>query len=173
MWHLNQKFQYSPDDQLPIHIRNELANPKTAFLTIESFLPAAWAVFEEAMRRNKSLKFSHNYFSPEDTTLRKRESRIIVGSGMPEKYTRVVTDRAHHLQSAGIWKLLLSRVYDNFERANPRLGQAVIPDFVPLTLHHDGVYLLLQVTSGLLGGSAVAFIVTSGFYFVTRHVSLG
>ena len=172
LWHLNHKFRYFPDDHLPAYIRNELANPKTAFLTTESFLPTAWAMFEEAMRQNRSLKFSHNYFSPQDTTLRKRESRIVVGSGMPEKYTRVVTDRAHHLQFSGIWKLLLSRAYDNLERANPKLEQAAIPDFVPLTLHHDGVYLLLQVTSALLGVSALAFIVSSGIHCITHHVSI-
>ena len=124
------------------------------------------------MRHNSSLRFSHNYFSPEDTTLRKQESRIVVGSGMPEKYTRVVTHRASHLQSSGIWKLLLCRAYDKLERTSPRLEQVVIPDFVPLTFHHDGVYLLMQVTSAFLGVSTIAFIVTSGFNCITHHLSL-
>ena len=86
---------------------------------------------------------------------------------MPEQHTRVVTDRAHLLQFSGIWKLLLSRAYDNLERASPKLEKVVITDFVPLTLHHDGVYLLLQVTCALLGVSALAFIVTSGFDCIT------
>ena len=91
---------------------------------------------------------------------------------MPDKFTRVVTDRGHHLQSSGIWKLLLSRAHDNLERANPRLEQGKIPDFVPLTLHHDGVYLLMRVTRALLGVSVLAFLVKSGLYCVTTHVSL-
>ena len=63
-------------------------------------------------------------------------TKELVGSGIPDKFTRVVTDGGRHLQSSGIWKLLLSRAYDNLDRANPRLEQAKIPDFVPLTLHH-------------------------------------
>ena len=93
------------------------------------------------MRQNRSLKFSHNYFSLENTALRKRESRIIVESGMHEKHTRVFTDRAHHLQCSGIYKLLLARVYENLERAEPRLERVAIPDFAPLTLHHIWVSL--------------------------------
>ena len=167
LYRLNQKFRYFPDDQLPAYIQNELSKPQTAFVTTESFMPTVWPEFERAMRGNKSLRFSHNYFSPQDTTVKKREARIIVASGMPYKYTRVVTDRAHHLQSSGIWKFLLSMIYDHWGRENPRLEQVIIPDFVPLTLHHDGVYLLLQMTGYLLGVSVVAFLITFGFYYIT------
>ena len=76
------------------------------------------------------------------------------------------------MQFSGIWQLLLSRAYDNVERANPKLEQLVILDFVPLTLYHDGVYLLLQVTTALFGVSALAFFVMYGFLCITLHVSI-
>ena len=171
-WRLNQKFRYFSEEELHAFIRSNLTRPKTAFLLTEKFMPHVWPEFETAMRENKSLRFSHNYFSPEDTAVEKQQARIIISSGMPYNYTKVVTDRAHQLLSAGIWKFLISLAYTPWTRGLPRLEPVTVPDFVPLSLRHDGVYLLFHITGSMFGICILTFLVRGGLHCLAHDVNV-
>ena len=108
------------------------------------------------MKDDRRLKFSHNYFSPEDTTIANRDSRLQIVSGMRDKYTRVVIDRVNHLLSAGIWDLWLE--VRMWREKSLKVDRYTMPDFAALTLQHDGVHLLFLVLVALFGLGLVAFI---------------
>ena len=82
MWNLRSKFWPFPLSDLAPYVRNQLSQPKTALLTSEYFLPVIWKEFERAMKEDRNLKFSHNYYSPGDTTLTNRGSRLLITAGV-------------------------------------------------------------------------------------------
>ena len=161
-WSLNQRLKYFPAEQLGSYVRNELRKEKTALLSTEEMLPLLWKEFEKAMRENRGLKFSHNYFSPEDDpTITRKGARVIVGSGMKSEHTKLVTDRVHSLLLSGIWDFWVS--IDRVRQARDKrvvLERVVVPDFAPLTLQHDGIYLLFVLTGALLCVSVFSFSLT-------------
>ena len=152
---LNGRLKYMPVDHLASYARNQLLQPKTALITTEAMLGVVWNEFEKAMGEEPGLKFSHNLFSPEDTTIARRDSRLQVAAGMKHEYIRVVTDRVENLLSTGIWDFWID--FGSWREKSWKIDPYYVPDFVPLTLQHDGVYLLFVLTGILLALATITF----------------
>ena len=152
---LNRRLKYIPLDQLASYVRSNLTKPNTALITTEAGLGLLWNEFEKAMEEAPTLKFSHNLFSTEDTTIANRDSRLQIVSGMKPEYTKVVTDRVHNFLSTGIWDFWID--FATWRKKPLKLDRFAVPDFAPLTLRHDGIYLLFLLTGILCGLSAVVF----------------
>ena len=153
---LNRRLKYVPVDQLATYVRNHLTKPNTALISTEAMLGVLWKEFEKAMEEDPKLKFSHNLFSPQDTTIANRDSRLQIVSGMKPEYTRVVTDRVHSLLSTGVWDFWID--IGIWRNKLLKLDRFTVPDFAPLTLKHDGMYLLFMLIGIFLGLSGVVFV---------------
>ena len=129
--------------------------PNTALMTKEAGLGPLWKQFEKAMKEDPALKFSHNLFSPVDTTITSRDSRLQIVSGMKPEYTRIVTDRVHSLLSTGILDFWIG--FGSWRKKLVKLERHTVPDFAPLTLKHDGIYLLFLLTGILFTLTSVTF----------------
>ena len=153
---LNLKFKYFPLEELKFYVRNNLTQSRTALLTTEYMMPVIWKEFERAMVEDRGLKFSHNYFKPEDAAFREQPLRLQIMSGVEHVYARVVTDRVHNLLTSGVWEFWAE--FGRWRRKEVRMERnAGGSDFVPLGVQHDGVYLLFVITGILLGVSVVMF----------------
>ena len=153
---LNSKFKYFQLHRLPSYVINQLTKPATALLTPEDMLPVLWNEFTRAMKENPDLKFSHNYFSPEDTSFLIQPRRIVVVSGLELAFTKLLTDRVQNLMSSGMWTFWLALAKDH--KSGSKLEKVQVPDFESLTLRHDSVYLLFLITSSLLCLSTFNFL---------------
>ena len=153
---LNRRLKFIPVDQLASYVRNDLTNPNTALLTTEAGFGSLWVEFEKAMKEDRRIKFSHNLFSPVDTTIANRDSRLQILSGMKAVNTRVVTNRVHNLLSTGIWDFWID--FGTWRKKLLKLDRLAVSGFAPLTMKHDGIYLLFtMMIEILLGLSAIVF----------------
>ena len=152
---LNHRLKYIPVDQLASYVRKDLSKPRTAVLTTEAGLGLLWKEFEKTMEEDRGIKFSHNLFSPVDSTIANRDSRLQIVSGMKEEYTRVVTARVHNLLLTGIWDFWID--FGSCREKLVTLERFAVPDFAPLTMNHDGLFLLFVLTGILWGWSSIAF----------------
>ena len=88
------------------------------------------------MEEDRRIKFSHNLFSPTDSTVANRGSRLQIVWGMKGEYTRNVTDRVHRLLSTGIWDNWME--FCVWRQQLLKMDSFTVPDFAPLTMKHDG-----------------------------------
>ena len=155
-------FQRFPLAQLESYVKNQLTQPGTALLVTERTFPVIWKKFEDAMREDLGLRFSYNYLRAADSTIFvKQRARLLVVSAMPESYTRLVTDRVHNIMTAGIWEFWNTL---STRRMNESKFESVeIADFTPISMKHDGVYLLLLATGVMMGLSVASFFASVCF----------
>ena len=88
---------------------------------------------------------------------------------MPESHTRLVTDRIQNLLASGTWELWTCL---SIRRMNEsRFGGAGLEAFTPLSVKHDGIYVLLLITGVMMGLSVVSFF-ASFCFILTGQVGL-
>ena len=164
---LNRLFERFSQSELPKYIKSKLIQPGTALLVTERTFPGIWPLFEQAMREDPSLKFSHNYPGGTDRSVfLKKRDRLLVASGMPERYTRLVTDRLHNLLSSGTWEFWMAI---NSRRMNEsKFEIAGLAPFTPISMDHDSIYVLLLITGILTGVSAATFVTTGCLKLVSK-----
>ena len=109
------------------------------------------------MKEDRKLKFSHNYFSPQDTKFTDRESRLIITSGLKPEFAKVVTDRVHNLLTSGVWAFW-DYAEQKWGTRESKLSRVGVPPFASLALQHDCVYLLLIVTGLLFAACSLCFM---------------
>ena len=72
-------FQRFPLAELETYVKNQMTQPRTALLVTERTFPVIWEKFEDAMREDPGLMFSHNYLRDADSTLFvKQRARLFV-----------------------------------------------------------------------------------------------
>ena len=92
-----------------MYVKYQMMQPGMALLVTEVMFPTIWEKYERAIEEDRSLKFSHNYYSDTDRTVFvKQPPRLHVVAGMPESHTRLVTDRVHSVLSTGTWEFWTS-----------------------------------------------------------------
>ena len=103
----NRKLKFFPEAQLSSYVRHEMLEPKTAMLITGEALPDVWNEFEKAMAHDRSLKFSHNYFTDDNYWMLNRGSRLVVACGLP-KDQNIFSHRVHNLLTSGTWDFWVS-----------------------------------------------------------------
>lgn len=150
-------FQHFPMSALDTYVKFQMTQPGTALLVTESTFPAIWETFERAMVGDPSLRFSHNYFSATDRSVfGKRPSRLIVTAGMPESQSRLVTARVHNMLATGTWEMWVSMEICRKKKSN--LERETLQAFAPISMNHDGFYVLLLMTGALTALSIVSLL---------------
>ena len=167
LFRLQRNLLHFSIDKIDTIITDKLSQAATALITTEEYLPRIWEHFEKVMKTHRRVKFSNNYFSTADTTIPQDEEWFLVGSAMGRRYTRLVTDRVRTMMSSGVlafWSSL-DRAKQEFER----LKFFRLEDFAPLTLRHDGIYLLLRLYGYLMVVCILAFGGSLFFWFILRQ----
>ena len=158
LFKININFRFFPHRSIRNVVREELAKPKTAFVTTKDFLPDVWPEFEEAMKANTSLHFVHNYHRQgEDTSILQKGASLMVESTLKPEYTQLVTNRVSTLVSSGVWEFWDAQ--DGRTRKVRKLEKGALDDFAPLTMFHDAIYLLFVLLGALLAGSLLVFLI--------------
>ena len=84
---------------------NIIKRSNTAMVLTEEIFDEIWSLGAELMKINSSLKLAHNYCGncAEDTTIPADKHQLVLISGLPREFTRLLTHRAHSLIQSGMW----------------------------------------------------------------------
>ena len=146
-----------------------MLQPRTAMLMTTEALPSIWNEFEKAMTEDRSLKFSHNYYTEDNSWMLNQRSKLVVSCGLP-KAPNVVARRVNNFLTSGTWDFWVSldsrkkkKQSDGYE-PRPRWT----PEFEPLTLSHDGAYMLVLISGSVMTASLMCFLVSIGPFWLKK-----
>ena len=155
----NRMLKYFPEAELSSYVRHQMLKPKTAMLVTAEAMPDVWNEFKKAMAQDRSLKFSHNFFTEDNSWVVNRGSRLVVACGIP-RAQNVVAQRVHNLLASGTWDFWISldKWTKEISRERNKLRPRTVPQFQPLTLSHDSMFMLALITGSLIAASMLCFL---------------
>ena len=159
----SRMFKVFPEAELSSYVRHEMLQPRTATLMMAEALPPIWSEFEKAMTEVRGLKFSHNYYMEDNSWMLNRRSKLVVSCGLP-KAQKVVARRVNNFLTSGTWDFWVSLDSRKIEKRSdgnePRPRRT--PEFEPLTLSHDSMYILALISGSTTAASLMCFLVGIG-----------